>query len=152
MPSGSWTVCLRLPVHTMCIEDRYSYTGNNVRLPAAHSGSLQEVPLTVNSNEALLAVLAQPPDSVAIEADSAFFQLYTGGCHAALARHVPRVLAVSNGSDGSLERCTTESHFEYPRFGIFKGRMGFIHSTFGGFLSMLVLQSFSCPQRNTFLC
>ena len=45
LPSGSWTVCLRLPMHAMCIEFRYSYTGNIARLPTAHSGSLQEVPL-----------------------------------------------------------------------------------------------------------
>ena len=35
--------------------------------------------VTVNSNEALMAVFAQPPVSVAIEADGGFFQLFSGG-------------------------------------------------------------------------
>ena len=43
--SDSWTMCLRLPKHTMSNADRYSYTGNHARLPAASSASLLEVSL-----------------------------------------------------------------------------------------------------------
>merc|ERR1712196_523285 len=61
--------------------------------------------VTVNSVEALMTALAQQPVSVAVEADSIFFQLYSGGvmqfwCGTKLDHGV---LAVGYGTDGSTD-------------------------------------------------
>ena len=57
--------------------------------------------VTVNSNEALLAVSAQPPVSVAIEANSVFFQLFlavscsSGAARTSTSLFFPSVIALT---------------------------------------------------------
>ena len=89
----SWSLGLRLSKKdAMSTEDNYSCSG------------------TVGTSSISSCIVRLALESV--EADSAFFQLYSGGvmrlwCGTNLDH---AVLAVSYGSDGSMERCTTESH------------------------------------------
>ena len=105
--------------------------------------------MTINSNEALLAVLAQPPVSVAIEADSVFFQLYSDGCHAALTRHEPRSRSSCRQlwfrrQDGKVY---DEIAFEYTV--LESSRIAWTSSSAGS-SPCWFLQPCSCPLMNTF--
>jgi len=98
--------------NAMCTEASYSYTGTKGTCSASSctvglaQGSVTGFKdVTVNSVEALMTALAQQPVSVAIEADSIFFQLYSGGvmqfwCGTKLDHGV---LAVGYGTDGSTD-------------------------------------------------
>jgi len=98
--------------NAMCTEESYSYTGTKGTCSASSctvglaQGSVTGFKdVTVNSVEALMTALAQQPVSVAIEADSIFFQLYSGGvmqfwCGTKLDHGV---LAVGYGTDGSTD-------------------------------------------------
>jgi C1A family cysteine protease len=98
--------------NAICTESSYSYTGTKgtcssssctVGLALGSVTGFKDV--TVNSVEALMDALVQQPVSVAIEADSMFFQLYSGGvmtfwCGTNLDHGV---LAVGYGTDGSTD-------------------------------------------------
>ena len=96
----------------ICIESSYIYTGTKVTYSSSSCtvglalGSVTGFKgVTVNSVEAHMDALVQEPVSVAIGADSVFFQLYSGGvmtfwCGTNLDRGV---LSAGCGTDGSSD-------------------------------------------------